>query len=77
MTDEGLRLIAAALAVGLGAIGPGIGLGVIFGNALTAIGRNPEAEATIRVNMFLGFALTESIFIFALVVSLLILFGVV
>ena len=77
MTDEGLRLIAAALAVGLGAIGPGVGLGVIFGNALTAIGRNPEAEGTIRVNMFLGFALTESIFIFALVVSLLILFNVV
>jgi F-type H+-transporting ATPase subunit c len=77
MTDEGLRLIAAALAVGLGAIGPGVGLGIIFGNALTAIGRNPEAEGTIRVNMFLGFALTESIFIFALVVSLLILFGVV
>ncbi len=77
MTDEGLRLIAAALAVGLGAIGPGVGLGMIFGSALTAIGRNPEAEGTIRVNMFLGFALTESIFIFALVVSLLILFGVV
>lgn len=77
MSDEGLRLIAAALAVGLGAIGPGVGLGIIFGSALTAIGRNPEAEGTIRVNMFLGFALTESIFIFALVVSLLVLFGVV
>lgn len=77
MTDEGLRLIAAALAVGLGAVGPGVGAGLIFSGALQAMGRNPEAEGTLRTYMFLGFALTEALFIFALVISLLIAFGIV
>ena len=77
MTDAGLRLLAAALAVGLGAIGPGIGIGIVFSGALTAMGRNPEAEGTLRTYMILGFALTESLFIFALVVSLLIAFGII
>jgi F-type H+-transporting ATPase subunit c len=77
MTDAGLRLIAAALAVGLGAIGPGVGIGIIFSGALTAMGRNPEAEGTLRTYMILGFALTESLFIFALVVSLLIAFQII
>src|SRR5689334_6238664 len=77
MTDTGLRLIAAALAVGLGAVGPGVGIGIIFNGALTAMGRNPEAEGTLRTYMFLGFALTEALFIFALVISLLIAFGIV
>ena len=77
MTDAGLRLIAAALAVGLGAIGPGVGIGIIFSGALNAMGRNPEAEGTLRTYMILGFALTESLFIFALVVSLLIAFKII
>jgi F-type H+-transporting ATPase subunit c len=77
MTDVGLRLIAAALAVGLGAIGPGVGIGIIFNGALTAMGRNPEAEGTLRTYMILGFALTESLFIFGLVISLLIAFRIV
>jgi len=77
MSDVGLRLIAAALAVGLGAVGPGVGIGIIFSGALTAMGRNPEAEGTLRTYMFLGFALTEALFIFALVISLLIAFGIV
>ncbi|MEM8533950.1 MAG: F0F1 ATP synthase subunit C [Chloroflexota bacterium] len=77
MTDEGLRLIAAALAVGLGAIGPGVGIGIVFNGALTAMGRNPEAEGTLRTYMFLGFALVEAVFIFALVIALLIAFEVV
>ncbi len=41
------------------------------------MGRNPEAEGTLRTYMILGFALTESLFIFGLVVSLLIPFGIV
>jgi F-type H+-transporting ATPase subunit c len=41
------------------------------------MGRNPEAESTLRTYMILGFALTESLFIFALVVSLLIAFSII
>ncbi len=77
MTDAGLRLLATGLAVGLGAIGPGVGIGIIFAGALQAIGRNPEAEGTLRTNLFIGFALTESLFIFALVIGFLIGFGVI
>ena len=55
MTDQGLRLIAAAIAIGLGALGPGLGIGMLAGRAMDAIGRNPEAptlgndERTIRL----------------------------
>lgn len=77
MTDAGLRLLAMALAIGLGAIGPGAGIGVIFSGALQAMGRNPEAEGLIRTYMFLGFALTEALFIFALVFGLLIGFNII
>lgn len=77
MTDEGLRLLAMALAIGLGAIGPGAGIGIIFSGAIEAMGRNPEAEGMLRTYMFLGFALTETLFIFALVFGLLIGFNII
>ena len=77
MTDDGLRLVAAGLAIGLGAIGPGVGIGVLVGGALQAIGRNPEAEGSIRTNMFLGIVFAESLTIFALVIALMIGFNVI
>lgn len=70
------RLLAAALAIGLGTIGPGIGLGILFNGALTAMGRNPDAAGMIRTNMFVTFALVEALAIFALIVSFLILLGI-
>jgi F-type H+-transporting ATPase subunit c len=42
------KTIAFALVVGLGVIGPGIGLGILVSKALEAIGRNPEASGTIQ-----------------------------
>jgi F-type H+-transporting ATPase subunit c len=77
MSDEGVRLLAMALAIGIGAIGPGAGIGIIFGAAIEAMGRNPEAEGLVRTYMFLGFALTETLFIFGLVFGLLIGFGII
>ena len=71
---EELRLIAMAAAVGLGAIGPGVGMGILVGKALEAIGRNPEATSKIQTNMLLGIAFTEALMIFALVVALIIRF---
>lgn len=62
------------LAIGLGAIGPGIGIGLIAGKALEAMGRNPEAQNIIRTNMILGIAFAEAIAIYALVVVLIIRF---
>jgi F-type H+-transporting ATPase subunit c len=76
MDTEGLRLIATALAIGLAAIGPGVGIGVIVSGALQAIGRNPEIQGTVVTYMFLGIAFTEALAIFGLVISFLIGFGV-
>ena len=72
--DEGFIAIASALAIGLTAIGPGIGTGLIGGRAVEAIGRNPEATRKIQTNMIIGFAFCESTVIYGLIVSLIIKF---
>jgi F-type H+-transporting ATPase subunit c len=69
-----LKLIAAALAIGLGVLGPGIGIGILASRGLEAVGRNPETEGKIRSLMILGMAFAEALGIYALVVSLIILF---
>ena len=69
-----VRNLAAALAIGLGAIGPGIGIGILGGKAMEAIGRNPEATGQIQTNMILGIAFTEAIAIYALVIALIVKF---
>lgn len=74
MTDEGFKYIAMALAIGLGSLGPGLGIGLLANGALNAIGRNPEAEGKIRTLMILGIAFAEAIAIYALVVALIIRF---
>lgn len=63
-----------ALAIGLGSLGPGIGIGIIVGKALEAIGRNPEVSSDIRTNMILGVAFAESLAIFSLVIAFIIKF---
>lgn len=76
MDIESVRLLATALAIGFGVVGPGIATGLIGGRAMEALGRNPEAESQIRTTMILAIAFAESIAIFALVVSLIIRFVV-
>ena len=62
-------MLAKALAIGFGAIGPGIGVGIIGGKALEAIGRNPEVSGKILATMLLAIAFAEAIAIYALVIS--------
>lgn len=62
-------MLAKALAIGLGAIGPGIALGIIGGKAMEAIGRNPEATGKILVPMLLASAFAEAVAIYALVIA--------
>ncbi|HEX2912796.1 MAG TPA: ATP synthase F0 subunit C [Chloroflexia bacterium] len=73
-TKDANRVLGAGLAMGLGGIGPGIGIGIAVNGALQAIGRNPETEGSIRTNMIIGAGLAEAVAIYALLVSLLILF---
>ncbi len=61
--------LPSGLAIGLGAIGPGIGIGLIGMKALEAIGRNPEAQSKILPAMLLGMAFAEAIAIYALVIA--------
>ncbi len=76
MDINSARLLAAGLAIGLGAVGPGIGMGLLVNGALQSIGRNPEAQSSIQINMFIGIAFTEALTIYALVVALILLFVV-
>jgi F-type H+-transporting ATPase subunit c len=74
MEPDTAKLFATAIAIGLGAVGPGIGLGLLAGKGLEAIGRNPEASNKIQTNMILMGAFTEAIAIYALVIALIIKF---
>lgn len=71
--NTGLKAIGAGLAI-LGAFGPGIGIGLMVQGALQGIGRNPDAASAIQTNMILGIVFCEAVAIYALVVSLVIIF---
>lgn len=64
-------VVAAGFAVGLAAIGPGLGQGFVAGKAVEAIGRQPEAQSQIMITMLLGQAVAETTGIYGLVVSLI------
>ena len=72
---EAARLIGAGLAT-IALAGAGIGIGNIFGNYVSAAIRNPSAAPKVFGNVLLGFALTEAIALFALLIAFLILFAV-
>jgi F-type H+-transporting ATPase subunit c len=72
ITDDGLKFVAAALVMGIGAIGPSLAIGNLVGRGLDALGRNPEAQPAIQTNMILGLAFAEAIGIYALVVAIMI-----
>ncbi len=71
---ESIKAISAGLAIAIGAIGPSFSIGMLASKAMTAIGRNPEADAKIKSSMILAIAFAEAIAIYALVVALIILF---
>jgi F-type H+-transporting ATPase subunit c len=60
--------------MGLGALGPGIGIGLLGAGAMQAIGRNPEAAGQIQTNMILGIVFAEAVAIYALVTALILKF---
>ena len=69
------KAIGAGLCMGIGAIGPAIGEGNAVGKALEGMARQPEAAGTLRTNMIVGCAITETTGIYALLISILILFA--
>jgi F-type H+-transporting ATPase subunit c len=69
VTDEGLKSVAHGLVYGLAAIGPGIGIGLVFASAIEAMARQPETAGETRTTMFLGFALIEALALFGFVLA--------
>jgi F-type H+-transporting ATPase subunit c len=80
--DEGqiiikaIALLAAGLAMGLGAIGPGIGEGFAAGKACESLGRRPDEANLITRKMLIGQAVSETTGIYALVIALILIFVV-
>ena len=71
---QGVKSLGAAFAIGIGALGPAIGIGLLASKAMEAIGRNPEAVSRIQTPMILAIAFCEAIAMYALVVALIIKF---
>jgi F-type H+-transporting ATPase subunit c len=74
MDPQVAKLLGAGLAMGFGAIGPGIGVGLLCSGAMQALGRNPEARGPILTNMMIGIAFAEAVAIYALVVAIILIF---
>ncbi|NPA06098.1 MAG: ATP synthase F0 subunit C [Chloroflexi bacterium] len=72
---QAAKLLGAGLAM-VGAIGGGIGIGLLANGALQGMARNPDAAGTIQTNMILGIAFAEAVAIYCLVVALLLIFAV-
>ena len=69
------KAISAAICMGVGSIGPALGEGNAVSKALEGLARQPEASGTLRTNMMMGCAITETTGIYSLVIALLILFA--
>ncbi len=70
------KYIGASIAIGLGVLGPGIGIGILGFGAMGAIGRNPEAAGSVTTNMILAIAFAEALGIYSLIVAVILLFVV-
>lgn len=73
MDSHAAALLGMAIAAGLGAIGPGIGMGTAVAAAIDATVRQPEAEGKVRVLMFIGLAFMEALALYALVIAFILL----
>jgi F-type H+-transporting ATPase subunit c len=68
------KALGAGIAMGFGGLGPALAIGMLVGKAMEALGRNPEARASIQTNMILGVAFAEAIGIYALLSAIIIAF---
>ena len=70
--QKGLTAVGRGIVYGGAAIGPGIGIGIVVGNAITAMSRQPEAAGVACTTMFLGIAFTEALALFGFVLAFII-----
>ena len=72
MEVEMYKMLAMAIAAGVGVLGPGIGVGLIGKGAMNAIGRNPDVSGKIVSNMIIAIAFVEALGILAVVMAFVI-----
>ena len=72
LTDAGLESLAHGLVYGLAAIGPGVGVGLVFSSAIEAMARQPEMAGQTRTTMFIGFALIEALALIGFVLAFIV-----
>lgn len=70
---EGMGLLAAAIAVGLGALGAGIGNGLIVSKTVEGVARQPELKSQLQPIMFIGIGLVEALPIIGVVIALMVM----
>lgn len=70
----GAKAIASSIAIGLGALGAAVGMGLAISKAVDGISRQPEAENKIRTTLMLGLVFVETVVIYALIVAILVIF---
>jgi len=73
MGSEAMAWLAAGLAIGLAALGTGIGIGILSGRAVEGVARQPEAAGQIQKVMILGIAFIEALCLYALLVSFMLI----
>jgi len=69
-----MGLLGAAIGIGLAALGTGIGMGILVGKTVESMARQPEMSGELRTTMFIGVAFVEALALYALVISLLLIF---
>ncbi len=74
MDAKSAKLLAAGISMGVGSIGPALGLGMLISKALESIARQPEVSGEIRTNMFIGIGVTEAVALYAFVIALILIF---
>jgi len=70
----GLAKLGGGLSIGLGALGTGIGMGILVGKAIEGMARQPESAGLLRTTMFIGVAFVEALALYALVITFLLIF---
>ncbi len=69
---DSIKTVGKGLVIGLAALGPGIGLGVLIGKSVEAMARQPEYANQVRTTMFIGIGLIEALALFGIAFSFII-----
>lgn len=70
-----MSIIGAAVCMGIGAIGPGLGQGKAIASALSSLAQQPDEKNSLTRTLFVGLAMIESIAIYCFVIAMILIFA--